>query len=162
MAVPLSICRGDYTGMEFGKNLKRLRAAKKLKQDELAELVGVAQPTIQRWEGGKRAPRRVYLDKLAAALAIPVADLYQEEEVDVIPSADELAEMIERAMKELPVGVSYEDYPSAVSANLHAQLERYRAAGGFRQNEGEATSPDKDAQFRTPTNSNAPGGSRNQ
>lgn len=138
-------------GMVFSANLARIRTEKGLTQEQLAEKIGVQQPTVQRWEAGGRQPRKGYLEMIAAALEVELAALFEEGDAsDAFPSEAELARMIERAMGELPVGVSYADYPQAVSSNLHAQLMRYQAAGGL-QDEDEASVLGTDAPPPTPT-----------
>lgn len=66
----------DYAGMDFTTNLKRFRERAGLKQDALAERVGVAQATVQRWESGNREPKHSDLEKLAIALGVTVAQLF--------------------------------------------------------------------------------------
>ena len=38
--------------MNFGENLKKLRASKKISQEELAERVGVSRQSVSKWECG--------------------------------------------------------------------------------------------------------------
>lgn len=42
--------------MNFGPVLRRIRAARRLKQQAVADLVGVTQATVSRWESGDLAP----------------------------------------------------------------------------------------------------------
>ena len=51
--------------METALKLKELRKQKKLKQSELASVMGVAKNTISTWETGSREPNCEYLRKLA-------------------------------------------------------------------------------------------------
>ena len=75
-------------------------------------------------KGGIRHPSIEKMEAIARALGVsPSWLVYGEGPADPIPDADELARMIERAMAELPVGVTYADYPDAVAASLRAQLE---------------------------------------
>lgn len=132
--------------MDFTANLRRYRAQRELGQSDLAERVGVAQATVQRWESGNREPKHSDLDKLADALGVRVSDLFRsQDEVDA-PTVEQLASMIGLAMRELPVGVTYADYPHAVAASLHAQLELFRAAGGFQGDQDGLIGPDIAAQ----------------
>lgn len=41
----------------FGARLKRVRTAVRLKQDGLADLLGVDQATVSRWESGRQTPQ---------------------------------------------------------------------------------------------------------
>lgn len=65
-----------YTGMSFTENLVRLRNAKGWQQEKLAEVVGVSQVTISRWETGEREPRGKLRAKLADALGVGEAALF--------------------------------------------------------------------------------------
>lgn len=49
----------------FKENLKYLRKSKDLTQKEIAEDLGITQPTYQQWESGKRSPTAETLEKLA-------------------------------------------------------------------------------------------------
>ncbi len=44
--------------------IKELRAKLGLTQEEMARVVGVAYPTIGRWESGKYKPSRLAVDRL--------------------------------------------------------------------------------------------------
>lgn len=61
--------------MTLGERLKELRLAKKLKQTELAELLGVTSLTIIRWEAGTTEPRYSDLMKLTEVLNVSVDEL---------------------------------------------------------------------------------------
>ena len=53
----------------FGSRLRRLRRLRGLKQDVVAEVAGVTQPTVSRWENGDLEPEAALADKLLAKLA---------------------------------------------------------------------------------------------
>lgn len=55
--------------------LQALRKKRKWSQAQLAELVGVEQPTIQRWESGKRLPDLDSLQRLADVLGVTPGSL---------------------------------------------------------------------------------------
>ncbi len=61
--------------MDFADNLKRIREAKKLSQQELADKLGVAQSTVGMWESNKRTPKLEELNRMARVLNITVARL---------------------------------------------------------------------------------------
>lgn len=61
--------------MGYLEQLQALRKKRKLSQAKLAELVGVEQPTIQRWESGKRMPDLENLEALAKALGVSPGSL---------------------------------------------------------------------------------------
>jgi DNA-binding NarL/FixJ family response regulator/transcriptional regulator with XRE-family HTH domain len=60
--------------LAFGRWLKRRRQALDLTQDELAERVGYASPTLQKIERGVRRPSRELAARLADVLEISAAD----------------------------------------------------------------------------------------
>lgn len=157
--VPIASDLGDYAGMDFAANLKQLRQARGLTQGQLGELIEVAQATIQRWESGAREPSHEDLIRIARALDVSVADLFRDSGAEPVPTEDELARMIERAMGVLPVGVSFGDYPQAVSSSLREQLKQYQVAGGY-QDGGEESVLDTGAQPPKPTKPNARAKSR--
>lgn len=59
----------------FSSNLKFLRESKNLSQSKLAELIGVNQTTIARWEDDNRVPTIDNAIDVADALGIPLPDL---------------------------------------------------------------------------------------
>lgn len=61
--------------MGYLDELSALRKKRGLSQAALAELVGVEQPTIQRWEKGKREPDLDNLKSLATALGVTPGSL---------------------------------------------------------------------------------------
>jgi transcriptional regulator with XRE-family HTH domain len=67
----------DMAPASVGKRLKRLRESRDLTQDQLADLIGVKERTVSRWETG--ASRGLYdddvLEQLAAALKIEPEDI---------------------------------------------------------------------------------------
>jgi transcriptional regulator with XRE-family HTH domain len=67
----------DMAPASVGKRLKRLRESRGLTQDQLADLIGVKERTVSRWETG--ASRGLYdddvLEQLAAALKIQPEDI---------------------------------------------------------------------------------------
>jgi transcriptional regulator with XRE-family HTH domain len=67
-------------GMPMGhlKGLSALRKRMKLTQADLAEMIGVGQPTIQRWESGKREPDLDQLVNLALTLGVEPSALIDQ------------------------------------------------------------------------------------
>ena len=55
--------------------IKELRAARRLSQYELAQLVGVRPETISAWERGLRTPYDRHLRALAEAFKCPVDEI---------------------------------------------------------------------------------------
>lgn len=61
--------------MAFAENVKRLREEKGLTQQELANLIEVAQPTVAQYEKGMKLPTIVIGAALAKALGITCEEL---------------------------------------------------------------------------------------
>lgn len=70
LAIPIKFANGQDIPMGYLERLKELRRRKGLTQAGLAEILGVEQPTIQRWEKGKREPDLTQLLALASALDV--------------------------------------------------------------------------------------------
>ena len=59
--------------------LRRFRDVTSLSQEQLAERLGVSQPTVARWESGDSVPRGGHLLALSRELGIPAAALVGDE-----------------------------------------------------------------------------------
>jgi len=59
-------------------NVANLRAARKLKQNQLAELADVAQPPISRLENGDEGVTLKVVNRVATALNVPVWELFAD------------------------------------------------------------------------------------
>uniref|UniRef100_Q2RLS0 Transcriptional regulator, XRE family n=1 Tax=Moorella thermoacetica (strain ATCC 39073 / JCM 9320) TaxID=264732 RepID=Q2RLS0_MOOTA len=64
----------------LGCILKQIRASKNLSQYQLSKKSGVAQSYIHDIESGAKSPTLRTLEKLAAALEVPLGELLGEEE----------------------------------------------------------------------------------
>lgn len=65
---------------QFGRNLKRLRSARKMNQASLAELADMTQPQISYLERGEHRPQECTVKKLADALGVSRDELLPLEE----------------------------------------------------------------------------------
>ncbi len=65
------------TNTVFSQNLKRLRLAKKLTQEQLAGILGVSTQSVSRWECGNTLPDVMLLPEIAKLYGITVDDLYR-------------------------------------------------------------------------------------
>lgn len=70
LAIPLIFGNGHDIPMGYLDRLAEIRKRKGMTQAQVAECVGVEQPTYQRWEKGKREPSFQQLFQLAAALDV--------------------------------------------------------------------------------------------
>jgi transcriptional regulator with XRE-family HTH domain len=67
---------GGMDGLtRFGENLLRIRQARKLSQEALAERAGINRTQLSLLEGGRRQPLMETLSKLAGGLDVPVSML---------------------------------------------------------------------------------------
>lgn len=66
---------------EFGENVRRLREARGLTQQSLAERLYVTRQAVSRWEGGSRYPDLMTAKQLAAALGSSVDALLTDEDM---------------------------------------------------------------------------------
>ncbi len=60
----------------LGQRIKELRIAKKLKQSELAELIGIEPRSVSKIESGFHFPKDENLEKFAIALEVEIKDLF--------------------------------------------------------------------------------------
>ena len=96
----LSIIRKENTGMNkdsftknFGLKIKKLRKAKGLSQEELAESIDKTVDTISSIERGLSSPRIETAIELAKILDIPLHELFQ---VNELPTKDKVrAELLD-------------------------------------------------------------------
>ena len=65
----------------FSKNLKRLRLAKNLTQEQAAEALGVSAQSVSRWECGTTLPDVTMLPQIAQLYCVTIDDLYKETSV---------------------------------------------------------------------------------
>lgn len=56
--------------MTFSKNLKQIRIKQGLSQKEIADRLGVSQPSYAQYESGKRKPKLETIQKIATALSV--------------------------------------------------------------------------------------------
>lgn len=79
LAIPRDFSLRHLMPMGYLDQLKALRKRKGFTQGELAERLGVEQPTVQRWEAGKREPSLGQLIELANALDVEPSALIDPE-----------------------------------------------------------------------------------
>ena len=59
-------------------NLKAIRKARGMSQDDLGELLGVTRQTVYNWENGQAWPSAELLPKIAKALVCSIGELFGE------------------------------------------------------------------------------------
>lgn len=67
--------------MDFAKQIKALRTNRRLKQDELAEIVDVKRSTVGKWENGNNYPSVDVLNHLATYFGVTVDFLLGRDEL---------------------------------------------------------------------------------
>lgn len=60
----------------LGHRIKELRLARKLKQSELAELIGIEPRSVSKIESGFHFPKDEHLEKISIALGVEIKDLF--------------------------------------------------------------------------------------
>ncbi|WP_270599253.1 helix-turn-helix domain-containing protein [Faecalicoccus pleomorphus] len=66
--------------MKIEDKIRQARLRKGITQNQIAEKIGISQPTYAQWENGKRKPKLETLKKIADALEVPVSILYDDYE----------------------------------------------------------------------------------
>lgn len=62
-------------GQTVGRKIREMRKAKRMTQVKLARATGMVRPNLSRIEAGRHRPTLATLERIAAALQVPVADL---------------------------------------------------------------------------------------
>lgn len=83
----------------FSQNLKRLRIAKKMTQEQAAEALGVSTQTVSRWECNTTLPDVTILPKIAALYCVTIDDLYKETSMAYDNYAQRLGSVFEASLK---------------------------------------------------------------
>ncbi len=81
----------------FSGKLQELRKGRKLTQEDLAEVVGVGQSTVQAWLAGAASPNVVQLTVLGDLFRLPTVD----ELVREVPHSDEFCVVPKRVLLEV-------------------------------------------------------------
>ena len=84
---------------QFGEHIKKLREAKKLGQEQLAELIGVEYQTISRIETGYYFTSFSNLQKISKALNVTIKDLFDFSEEEL--TKNEIIQQINNEIKTL-------------------------------------------------------------
>jgi len=70
----------NYTAMDIGSNIKRVREAKNLSQKEVITAIDMGAAMYSRIESGKTEPSLSTLEKIAKALGVSLTELIQSDE----------------------------------------------------------------------------------
>ena len=124
----------------FGSRLKELRMERGIRQDDLAELMGVTFGTVSKWERDIRKPDLPMLDKLCKEFKVPLGYLLGE---DVPRTVDETTEAEQCMWSISDEDVTLTDFALSMSqlseetrrivyATINAAYKRDEAAGLLR------------------------------
>ena len=83
----------------FSQNLKRLRTAKALTQEQAALALGVSPQTVSRWECGTTQPDISMLPAISRLYGVTIDDLYRERSVAYENYAQRLASVFESTLQ---------------------------------------------------------------
>ena len=75
--------------MELGDRIKQRRTAMKRSQEDLAECIGVARPTLTFWENNEKNPGSNYLVNIASCLSVSVEWLLTGKEFQPVRAASD-------------------------------------------------------------------------
>lgn len=86
--------------MKFGDNLRRLRKAKKLSQEQLAEKVGVSRQSISKWECGEAYPEMDNILILCNIFHCKLNEIVHEDITDIDSLGEDIKMSIVKFKKE--------------------------------------------------------------
>lgn len=85
--------------MDFSKNLRRLRLAKGMTQEQAASALGVSAQSVSRWECGTTLPDVTMLPAIARLYCVTIDDLYNETSTAYANYAERLGSVFEATRK---------------------------------------------------------------
>lgn len=83
--------------MSIADNIKRLREAYDLTQDELGKIAGVSGKAVSKWESGQAEPRMGAVQRIADHFGVSKSVI-----IDEYSMADERQQLLERAFSDRP------------------------------------------------------------
>lgn len=110
--------------MPVVNRIGELREAKGWSRPELGRRMGTSGQQVERLEKGWRKLSTQWIDRLAAALDVSPQELIGDSD---LPSEDELQQMLDLALREIPREATIGETTRIVASSLRAQLEQYRA-----------------------------------
>ena len=130
---------------QVGKIIKRLRAARDLTQEALADAVGISGSQVSNIERGERDVDTELLAKIAAALGVHVTELFEGQEMHFTQVAGDQP----TGMSVRDKGTVYFSMPGHISAEEREKIEDLlKHLGGLPSNEKELVYDLIDAIFR--------------
>lgn len=118
-----------HEGGVLENQIKRYRTVRGMTQHALGDAIGSSRNMVAKLEAGSRDLTSEWLEKIGAALDIEPYLLIAP--MNILPSEDELAQMLDHAQRSLPTGLPYSEWPKAIAQGLHMRL---RMLAGDRAN----------------------------
>jgi len=109
--------------MNIGTNIARLRRARGLTQEALAEVIGVSAQTISKWENSTTWPDVALLPVIADVFGVTIDALYGREDAQRSISPDAAVDRAIDAVREIIVGTIYNP---ELDGQFEDQLAQYR------------------------------------
>ena len=123
--------RSVQTNYVLPNNVAFYRNQADMTQARLGEMIGCHRDYVAKLESGAKPLGPGWLEKIGDALGVEPYLLIAPD--GVVPTEDELVQMIADAQSTLPVGLPYSEWPRAVAAGLRTRL---RTLAGDRANVG--------------------------
>lgn len=100
-------------------NLKRLRLAKHLTQEQAAEALGVSTQTVSRWECHTTLPDASILPQIARLYCVTIDDLYRQSSVAYENYASRLLSVFEASHKPEDFMQAYTEYQKLLKSGVY-------------------------------------------
>ncbi len=122
----------------IGTKIAELRKSRGMKQDELAEMLGVTPQAVSKWENGASMPDIALLPKIAEIFGVTIDDLFRDApkpDVQVVPPEKR------KSFDEMILRIRVEDGGDRVRVNLPLPIVKLAvqmgmSAGGLGMNIG--------------------------
>ncbi len=106
--------------IKIGKFLKELRKEKGITQEQLAEILGISNRTISRWETGSNIPD--------ISLLVEIADYFEVSILEII-NGERKSEKMSKEINEVAETLS--DYANAEKERMVREIRNYSIMGAF-------------------------------
>ena len=107
--------------MAFGDTIRSLRRERNMKQDELANALGVSKGTISQWERNLRIPEMSTIDKVSDFFGVSKARLLAAPYLDfddIVPMYDSLTPKMKDLIK-IMIRVAFQMEMATHEGNVH-------------------------------------------
>ena len=108
--------------MAIANNIQAMREERGWSRPELARLAKTSPQQIERLEKAQRRLSDVWLERIAIAFDVQPYELIAP--AALLPTEEELAQMLLDSHAELPAGLPFAEWPRAVASALHTRLVR--------------------------------------